>query len=289
MSAIRDSVGRGGVNTVHDVTTVQALLNRHLKPPATALKVDGACGPKTIAAIEDVQRRLVKMPVPDGRVDVGGRTLAALTGGATPPAPAGQPAKGLPSGGGRGSLTEADFARAAATLTCEVACVKAVTAVESGASGYFASGRPKILFEAHVFSKLTKHKYDASHPDISSPHWNRALYAGGEKEYGRLEKAMALDHDAALQSASWGRFQVMGFHYKICGYGTVDAFVQAMYRSEGEQLAVFVKFIQHQHLGEPLREKRWAAFARGYNGAGYATNHYDTKLAAAYAKFAAGK
>jgi len=287
--SISASVGRGGVNKSTDVTAVQGLLNKHVRPP---IKVDGLAGPKTVAAIEDVQRRLVKMATPDGRVDPAGKTLAVLSGqAAKPAAPAAPPASArpLPAGGGGGGLTEADFARAAATLGCEVACIKAVTEVESGSGGFFRSGRPKILFEAHIFSKLTKHAYDASHPDISSRHWNRTLYAGGEKEYDRLGRAMALDHNAALQSASWGRFQVMGFHYQATSYSNVDAFVQAMYRSEGEQLNVFVKFIQHNRLGPALREKRWADFARGYNGGGYAVNHYDAKLKAAYEKHARGK
>ena len=50
--------------------------------------------------------------------------------------------------------SRADYARAATALRCEVACVKAVTEVEAGKSGFFPSGRPKILFEAHHFARL---------------------------------------------------------------------------------------------------------------------------------------
>ena len=39
-------------------------------------------------------------------------------------------------------------------------------------------------------------------------------------------------------------------------------------------------------MAEALRKKNWAAFAKAYNGPGYAKNQYDTKLAAAYASFA---
>jgi N-acetylmuramidase len=74
-----------------------------------------------------------------------------------------------------------------------------------------------ILFEAHVFSKNTRHAYDYVFPEISSRHWNRALYRGGEREYPRLMKAMLLDRAAALKSASWGRFQVMGFNHSLAG------------------------------------------------------------------------
>ena len=36
---------------------------------------------------------------------------------------------------------------------------------------------------------------------------------------------------------------------------------------------------------KPLREKNWAAFARAYNGAGYAQNAYDTRLRNAYVSY----
>ena len=32
-------------------------------------------------------------------------------------------------------------------------------------------------------------------------------------------------------------------------------------------------------------DKQWAKFARSYNGAGYAKNHYDEKLQKAYERF----
>jgi hypothetical protein len=288
MKLITGSVGRGGVNRPSDVRVIQELLNNHIHPPMQPLQVDGLIGAQTIAAIEDVQRRLVKLSHPDGLVDVGGRTIAAL-GTDSPGAQTKPMQHALPAGRRGGALTDADFLRAATALNCEVACIKAVNKVESGNSGFLASGRPKILFEAHIFSKLTRHQYDSSHPDISSRKWNKTLYKGGEKEYDRLEKAMGLDRAAALKSASWGRFQIMGFHFAAVGYSSVEAFVQAMYRSEGAQLDSFVTFLQHQHLAAPLREKRWADFARGYNGAGFAANHYDYRLKTAYEQFAKQK
>jgi hypothetical protein len=60
--------------------------------------------------------------------------------------------------------------------------------------------------------------------------------------------------------------------------------VEAMFESEGRHLDAFVNFLRHEHLDTPLRNKRWADFARKYNGEGYAANQYDVKLAAAYAR-----
>jgi hypothetical protein len=77
---ITGSVGRGGRNYPHsDVMTVQYLLNcvpAAQGGPAKELVVDGAAGPRTIAAIEGFQRRLGGFA--DGRVDPGGATLRAL-------------------------------------------------------------------------------------------------------------------------------------------------------------------------------------------------------------------
>jgi hypothetical protein len=186
-----------------------------------------------------------------------------------------------PSGG---LLTDADYRRAAATLGCEVAAIRAVGDVESGGrTGFLADGRPKILFESHVFSKLTGGQHDATHPDISTARWIRN-YVGGAGEYDRLERAMQLDREAALKAASWGKFQILGMNYSRVGSRDVDEFVVAQKRSEQEHLDAFVKFILSNDLSDELRDRRWADFARRYNGPRFAENHYDEKMAAAYAK-----
>jgi hypothetical protein len=78
--SITGSVGRGGRNfPASDVMTVQYLLNcvpATQGGPSPELVVDGAAGPKTIAAIEKYQRAIAGAC--DGRVDPGGATLRAL-------------------------------------------------------------------------------------------------------------------------------------------------------------------------------------------------------------------
>jgi hypothetical protein len=187
-------------------------------------------------------------------------------------------------------LTDEEFAAAAQELGCAVAAIKAVTEVEAAGNGFFKppDNRPKILFEAHLFSKFTGGKYDGSHPAISSAKWNQALYKRGPAEYDRLAQAMGLDRAAALKSASWGKFQILGMHYGTCGYADVEGFVKAQCESERAQLDAFVKFIKaNPKMHAALRERRWDEFALRYNGTGYKQNKYDTKLAAAFAKFAA--
>lgn len=179
-------------------------------------------------------------------------------------------------------LTEQDFKDAAAKLECPVPVIKAVCTVEAPRGGFLPSGEPTILFERHQFSKRTGRKFDMSHPHISNP--KPGGYKGGQAEHDRLAEAAALNREVALESASWGKFQIMGFNYAPAGFGNLQSFVNAMYMSEGRQLDAFVSFIQHEGLAPFLRERRWADFARRYNGANYAINSYDTKLAAAFVK-----
>jgi peptidoglycan hydrolase-like protein with peptidoglycan-binding domain len=80
MSSITKAVGKGVTNlNKGDVKVVQQLLNRHRPPPFALVNEDGIIGVQTIAAIEEFQRRVVKMSQPDGRVDPGGTTLRMLS------------------------------------------------------------------------------------------------------------------------------------------------------------------------------------------------------------------
>jgi len=177
-------------------------------------------------------------------------------------------------------MEKKDYEEAAAILGCEVAAIKAVAEVESSGSGFLEDGRPKILFEAHIFSRLTDHKYDKSDPDISSFSWNRSLYT--KDEHKRLEKACAINRSYGLQSASWGKFQIMGFNYSLCGFSRLQDFINAMYKSEKEQLKAFCEFIKTQKLERFLKEKDWGGFALRYNGKSYKENKYDEKLEKEY-------
>lgn len=184
------------------------------------------------------------------------------------------------------SFTELDYKTAADKLGVEVAAVKAVADVESSGTTHWDNGRPPILFEALWFHKLTGGQYDATHPDISSPFWNKDLYIGGPAEYGRLNEAIALDRQAALESASWGPFQVMGFNWMPLRYGSIDEFYDAMQLDAG-QLDSFIRYIQTNNLAWTLVRHDWMAFAQGYNGTG-AVPAYASKIATAYAYYAVG-
>lgn len=183
------------------------------------------------------------------------------------------------------SLTDADFQEAADLLNCDASAVKAVCQVEAPRGGFNPDDTPVTLFEGHKFHKYTGGKFDQQAPDLSFPKWTRKYYGKTwQAEQDRLQRAMALDREAALLSASWGKFQIMGFNHGVCGFGTVQKFVNAMYVGEREHLMAFVQFVLTTGLAPALRRHDWAGFAHGYNGPGYAENDYDTKLAAAHAE-----
>lgn len=189
-------------------------------------------------------------------------------------------------------LSEVDYKEIAENLGIEVAAVKAVKEVESGKfGGFLEDNNPPILFEGHIFWNRLKRAgmnpevYAIDNRDILYSNWTKQYYMGGMKEYDRLNRAMLINRKAALESASWGMFQIMGFNYKSCGCNSVEEFVQKNKQNERSQLELFMQFIKSNNLDKYLREKDWAGFACKYNGPEYKQNKYDEKLEQAYLKY----
>lgn len=280
---------------------------------AIGVTVDGVAGPATLSGLKALLEPVNAInepessgtePEPAGVREIMQNEVATTANGInadvlsevplqpveTPVEPVPQPA---PAPKASKALTEEAICEAANNLGVDVACVKAVAEVESLGNGFNSTGMVKILFERHKFYKFIAQKYGvpkanqlaAMYPDICSPK------AGGytsstATEHKRLDKAIAIDRECAMKSASWGRFQVMGFNYAAAGFSNVEDFCVAMWKSEDEHLRAFVNFIEanpnmHQHL----KNRNWAGFANAYNGPAYAQNKYDTKLAAAYRKY----
>lgn len=198
-------------------------------------------------------------------------------------APEAEPAPAAPAPPRSRELVAGDFVDAAALLGCDVPAIRAAAQVESSGRGFAADGRPIILFEPHVFSRLTGHRFDSTHGGVSYAKWGAKPYPATQKDrWDQLLYAARIDHAAAYQAASWGLFQIMGFNFQICGFASIDAFVAAMETDEREHLLAFVEYVRGNRLDDELREHRWADFAARYNGPGYKTNAYDVKLAAAH-------
>ena len=183
------------------------------------------------------------------------------------------------------ALTSDAIAAASDNLSVAAPEVWTVLAVETKGCGFLADRRPRILFERHIFSRLTNQQYDCC--DFSNPDAG-GYGADGANQFTRLACALAKDRAAALQSASWGMAQIMGENFRAAGFDGVESMVSAMSDSENAQLAAFVAFLKAKRLDKHLQAHEWTLLAKGYNGPNYANNQYDQKLAAEFQKFSDG-
>jgi len=251
-------------------------LQRLLNAKGAKLDTDGAFGDATEAAVRAYQEKVGL--VSDGAA--GPKTMASL--------------KGLDTGK---LLKHSDLVQASARLGVPVAAVYALNEVESKGRGFLDNGKPVILYERHVmFDRLqlvrsSDDDQEQLHqraeqlakqaPNLVNP--KAGGYIGGSAEHQRLAQARQLDEVSALESASWGGFQVMGYHWQRLGYSSVHDFVAAMNRSEADHLEAFVRFIEADaNLLKALKAQKWATVAKLYNGPNYQRNLYDVKLERAF-------
>jgi hypothetical protein len=201
-------------------------------------------------------------------------------------------------------ITDEQFQLAATKLKCDISDIKAVYEVETQGKGFLPDGRLKILFEGHQFWRLLKKggfnplAISQGHENILYPHYDRTQYKGGAHEWDRMSEAIALCKERgipiwiALDSASYGAFQIMGFNHNLAGFPTSQEMITFM-NSQGEsgQLTCFVNYILATGLDLPLRKNDWPVYANSYNGPGYRGNpltvndDYDHKLAIAKKKY----
>lgn len=256
------------------------ILQKNLNDHGAALMVDGDYGDSTEAAVRAYQLKVGL--VADGVA--GEKTQASLAGGDC-----------------LLLLKNEDLVKAAQILDVPLASVYAVNEVESKGKGFLANGKPVILFERHImYRQLATPRHEGDNPDELKRHADQLAaanpaivnpkpggYAGGTAEHQRLSHARLIDDTAALESSSWGAFQIMGFHWQRLGYTSVQAFVEDMSAGESQQLAAFVRFIQTDPvLHKALKGRKWAEFAKLYNGPDYQRNLYDIKLQRAYERHA---
>ncbi len=236
------------------------------------LSTDGYFGEQTEFAVIAFQRS--KNLVDDGIV--GAKTNAAILGNDTSKL-----------------LKAQDYIDAAKRLNVPEIVIRAFAETESSKGGFLADGRPTILFERHRMyfhlSQLTSKANANMHMSRSPSVVNTAYggYRGGSAEYIRLTSAKQIHEQAALQSCSWGQFQIMGDHWKDLGYSSVQDFVACMYASESLHLEAFIRFIEWKKgkvdkkditLLDALRAEDWHAVFTLYNGTAYKRLGYDAKF-----------
>jgi hypothetical protein len=178
------------------------------------------------------------------------------------------------------AVSASDIDALAARLGCSAKQVLAVSRVESGGAGFDDQGRPKILFERHLFHRITAGKHGIA--SFSNP--KGGGYA--EDSWRKLTEAACKDAAAAFSSASWGKFQVLGLHWKTLGYASPIEMAHSAVESEAAHYEMLARYIEHNGLKDEMRAlstnpETCRGFAAGYNGPGYRKFDYHTKLAVA--------
>lgn len=196
-------------------------------------------------------------------------------------------------------LTKNDISQIANQIGLDYATLMAFISVESGGAGFNTDGKIIIQFEPTWFSKyLTQFKIAHSFNRTTDSHGNRqyTIQVGDKKiqngvqgqtsEWIAFNTAFAIHPKAAMLSTSIGLMQIMGFNYASAGFSSVDAMWDSFKKGEYQQVLGGAMFIKNNvALYNALKNKDWAHVAFYYNGANYAENNYDHKLANAYIKY----
>lgn len=254
--------------------------------------------------VHDVQRRLVALgfPLPkfgaDG--DFGNETqeaigraldeLERLRGGKVPDKPLAAPVVAPFYMGTASKLSDGDFTALASKHGIEEAKIRAVNEVEAAGKGFSSSGAVTALYEPHIAYRYSAGAVRAAlvAGGLAYKTWKAGSYP--KSSYDRIDRCATIaGPEIAALSTSWGLGQIMGFNHAACGYPTALDMVRGFAKSEANQLEGMIRFIKaNATMLAALQRADWASFAKAYNGAGYAANKYDTKLAAAYARHRKG-
>lgn len=180
------------------------------------------------------------------------------------------------------AVTDEDIANLATRLGCSTKQLRAVSKVESGGSAFDRSGRPKILFERHLFHRFTGGRFGLTP-------WSNPKGGGyNEDSWDKLARAACKDVGSAFAAVSWGKFQVLGMHWDVLGYPSALEMAYTTVTSEAAHYEMLARFIEKNNLKPALCKlstdpERNVAFARAYNGPAFKRFSYDTKLAQAMA------
>jgi hypothetical protein len=171
-------------------------------------------------------------------------------------------------------------------LGCTASQLCAVALVESAGGGFQNDGMPKVLYERHYFWRRLQIKI----PLISDPapggYTVDADHDGLNDSWEKIADAAMRSPEAAFESASFGKFQIMGAWAKKLGYANAIEFAYSMVQSERCHYEALVRYVETFGLKPALRQmtsnpETCRAFAKGYNGPGYAKFDYHRKLARA--------
>lgn len=194
-------------------------------------------------------------------------------------------------------LDDIDLPRIASRIGVGEDELHALIEVETKGGGFDSRGRPRILFEPHVFYRCLSgvRRDKAVAQGLAYAKWGQKPYGKESEQYPRLMRAMAIDETAALKACSWGLPQILGENHAMVGFGTVQDMVRAFLDDEEAHLEAMVAFIRAAKIDDDLRRiagltrpataEDWREVARTYNGPKYAKHGYHTRLAKAHVKW----
>lgn len=177
-----------------------------------------------------------------------------------------------------------DIIRIAGRLGGSTRQLQAVAKVESAGGGWDNAGRLKCLYERHYFWKRWRVKIPLLSDPVAGGYTTDANKDGVNDSWEKVADAAMLNPLAAFESASWGKFQIMGAHAEKLGYANALEFVWTLSRGEAAHYEALARYIEvyggkakFQALSTNWRSN--TAFAVFYNGP--KQKGYDHKLAEA--------
>jgi len=178
-------------------------------------------------------------------------------------------------------VSKNDFIFLAKEFDLSYAQLKAVDSVESGGQGFDKiTGKIIIQFEPVWFKRKS--------PYTPSGKWSLNGVERQKEEWIAFNDAFAKDANAAMESTSIGRMQVMGFHWKTLGFSSVGEMWDYAKVNEANQIRLGLRFIKsNTKMYKALQKNDWNTFAYYYNGSGYKKYNYQIRLAREYSKFIA--
>lgn len=175
-------------------------------------------------------------------------------------------------------ITENQYNHLALEFKISKSKVKAIDFVESNGEGFDPkTGKIKIQFEPHYFKRISR---------LVSGLWSLNKVDFQSKEWEAFNDAFSKNKNAAMESTSIGRMQVMGEHWKRLGFKNVGDMWDFAKDSEMNQLWLGLKFIEtDKRLFQAVQKWDTKLVAFYYNGKNYWIKGYDKKLTNAELKF----
>lgn len=189
------------------------------------------------------------------------------------------------TGSGAGGDRAAIIRRLAAEYGVDEKLARATIAVESGGRA-FEDGKLVMRFEPHVFPEQFTSLF-RRHFRFGEPAWKgheyrplggdwQAFHGNQGAEYAAQILASEIAEVAALNAASYGLGQIMGFNHATCGYSTPQAMIHAFEQGEEAQIRAMFDYFKNrrdktgQSCLDYLRAGDLVSFAALYNGPGQA-------------------